>query len=181
MRVLPLAALAAVVLAGCAQTSPPAPAVLPSASGSAVASVTSTPSASAAPSASPTPSSTVPTPSVSPKKLATLTLPTTFGTYQANTVAGTGEQQVVYVNPDEPKDVLNVAVTALASAQTIAGAYTDATVQGPATCGTVTSNSSTVVSCAMPLDQGAIVVTGSGAQTLDVVAAASAALWQALA
>jgi hypothetical protein len=44
----------------------------------------------------------------------------------------------------------------------------------------VSSNSATVASCALPLDKGAIIVTGAGSQTLEAMAAASAALWAAL-
>lgn len=107
-------------------------------------------------------------------------LPATFGTYQASTPAGTGEQQVVYANPNDPKDTLNVVVTALADATTVASAYTQPTLSGPAICGTVSSNSAIVASCALPLDKGAIVVTGAGTQTVAAMAAASAALWAAL-
>jgi len=109
-----------------------------------------------------------------------LKLPATFGTYQASTATGTGEQQVVYVNPNDAKDTLNVVVTALADVTTIASAYTKPALNGPAICGTVSSNSTTVASCALPLDKGAIVMTGAGTQTLDTIAAASAALWAAL-
>jgi hypothetical protein len=112
--------------------------------------------------------------------LATLKLPATFGTYLASTATGTGEQQVVYVNPNDAKDTLNVVVTALADVTTIACAYTNPTLKGPAICGTVSSNSTTVASCALPLDKGAIVMTGAGTQTLDTITTASAALWAAL-
>jgi hypothetical protein len=44
----------------------------------------------------------------------------------------------------------------------------------------VSSNSAAVASCALPLDKGAIVVTGAGTQTVDAIAAASAALWATL-
>jgi len=183
-RVVTLAAVAVVVLTGCAQTAPPIPAALPSASSATTASAlpTST-SSSAKPSSSAgsaTPSSTIARPSVAPKTLATLKLPATFGTYQASTATGTGEQQVVYVNPNDAKDTLNVVVTALADVTTIASAYTKPALNGPAICGTVSSNSTTVASCALPLDKGAIVMTGAGTQTLDTIAAASAALWAAL-
>jgi len=183
-RVVTLAAVAVVVLTGCAQTAPPIPAALPSASSATTASAlpTST-SSSAKPSSSAgsaTPSSTIARPSVAAKTLATLKLPATFGTYQASTVTGTGEQQVVYVNPNDAKDTLNVVVTALADVTTIASAYTKPALNGPAICGTVSSNSTTVASCALPLDKGAIVMTGAGTQTLDTIAAASAALWAAL-
>jgi len=182
-RALTLAALAVVVLTGCAQAAPPIPAALPSASQTASdAPETVDPTASAAVSvaASATPKSTIPTPSVAPKTLATLKLPDTFGAYQASTTTGTGEQQVVYANGADPKDTLNVVVTALADVSTIASAYTGAAVKGPAICGTVSSNTTQVVSCALPLDKGAIVVTGSGTQSLDVVAAAAGALWAGL-
>lgn len=187
MRVLTLAAMSVVVLAGCAQTAPPIPAALPSAS--TVTSATSQPS-SAGPSASAsssgsgasaTPSRTYSLPTVTPKDLAKVTLPSTFGGYLASTATGVGEQQVVYANPADPKDVLNVVVTSLADAPTIASAYTKVTLNGPALCGSVTSNSVTVASCALPLEKGAIVVTGAGTQTIDKVAAASGALWSALA
>ena len=183
-RVVTLAAVSVVVLTGCAQTAPPIPAALPSASSATTASAlpTST-SSSAKPSSSAgsaTPSSTIARPSVAPKTLATLKLPATFGTYQASTATGTGEQQVVYVNPNDAKDTLNVVVTALADVTTIATAYTKPALNGPAICGTVSSNSTTVASCALPLDKGAIVMTGAGTQTLDTIAAASAALWAAL-
>jgi len=183
-RVVTLAAVSVVVLTGCAQTAPPIPAALPSASSATTASAlpTST-SSSAKPSSSAgsaTPSSTIARPSVAPKTLTTLKLPATFGTYQASTATGTGEQQVVYVNPNDAKDTLNVVVTALADVTTIASAYTKPALNGPAICGTVSSNSTTVASCALPLDKGAIVMTGAGTQTLDTIAAASAALWAAL-
>lgn len=189
MRVLPLAAMAVVVLAGCAQTAPPIPAALPSAS--TVTSATSQPS-SAAPSesasasargsgASASPSRTYSLPTVAPKDLTKVTLPATFGGYQASTATRVGEQQVVYANPADPKDVLNVVVTSLADAPTIASAYTKVTLNGPALCGNVTSNGVTVASCALPLEKGAIVVTGAGTQAVDKVAAASGALWSALA
>lgn len=184
-RAVTLAALAVVGLTGCAQAAPPLAAALPSASSatsaSASASLASTsarPSTSSAGSA--TPSSTIARPTASPKTLATLKLPATFGTYQTSTATGTGEQQVVYVNPNDPKDTLNVVVTALADVTTIASAYTKPALKGPAICGTVSSNSTTVASCTLPLDKGAIVMTGAGTQTLDTIAAASAALWAAL-
>jgi hypothetical protein len=187
MRVLTLAAMSVVVLAGCAQAAPPIPAALPSAS--TVTSATSRassaePSASASATgsgASATPSRTYSLPTVAPKDLAKVTLPATFGGYLSTTATGVGEQQVVYANPADPKDVLNVVVTSLADAPTIASAYTKVTLNGPALCGSVTSNSVTVASCALPLDTGAIVVTGAGTQTVDKVAAASGALWTALA
>ena len=184
-RAVTLAALAAVGLTGCAQAAPPTPAALPSASSMTSASAPATsadPSAktSASSAGSATPSSTIARPTVSPKTLATLKLPATFGTYQASTATGTGEQQVVYFNPNDPKDTLNVVVTALADVTTIASAYTNQALNGPAICGTVSSNSTTVASCALPLDKGAIVMTGAGTQSLDTIAAAGAALWAAL-
>ena len=183
-RAVTLAALAVVGLTGCAQAAPPVPAALPSASSAATSPSASVASpsgkASASSGGSATASSTIARPSVTPKTLATLKLPATFGTYQASTATGTGEQQVVYVNPNDAKDTLNVVVTALADVTTIASAYTKPALNGPAICGTVSSNSTTVASCALPLDKGAIVMTGAGTQTLDTIAAASAALWAAL-
>ena len=181
-RAVTSAAVAAVLLAGCAQTAPPLPAALPSASSATSATATSTQSVgpSATASASGTPSSTISAPSVTPKVLATVKLPAAFGTYQASTPTGTGEQQVVYANPNDPKDTLNVVVTALADVTTVASAYTLPALSGPAICGTVSSNSAAVASCALPLDKGAIVVTGAGTQTVDAIAAASAALWATL-
>jgi hypothetical protein len=189
MRVLTLAAMSVVVLAGCAQTAPPIPAALPSAS--TVTSASSQPSSTAssagasaganASGASATPSRTYSLPTVTPKGLTKVTLPATFGGYQATTATGVGEQQVVFANPADPKDVLNVVVTSLADAPTIASAYTAVTLNGPALCGTVTSNGILVASCALPLDKGAIVVTGAGTQTKDQVATATGALWAALA
>ena len=182
-RAVTCAAAGVVLLTGCAQAAPPLPAALPSASSvtSASTPASATPSAGATGSTSASgTSSTSLKPSVAPKILSTLKLPATFGAYQASTPAGTGEQQVVYANPNDAKDTLNVVVTALADATTIASAYTNPALNGPAICGTVSSNSSTVASCALPLEKGAIVVTGSGSQTLDVVAAATSALWAAL-
>ncbi|MHB1008657.1 MAG: hypothetical protein ACYC1E_05285 [Propionibacteriaceae bacterium] len=184
-RALILAAAAAAVLAGCARAAPPLPAALPSAS--ATPSTTAS-SSSASPSAglssstrsSATPSRTVALPSVAPKVLATLKLPATFGPYQANGTTGTGEQQVVYVNPNDANDTLTVVVTGLADAGTIAGAYVGATVSGPAVCGQVASGSTKIASCAMPLDKGAVIVTGAGTQTVDTISTASGALWAAL-
>jgi hypothetical protein len=180
--------MSVVVLAGCAQTAPPIPAALPSAStvtsASSQPSSASSASASAgasAPGASATPSRTYSLPTVAPKDLTKVTLPATFGGYQATTATGVGEQQVVFANPADPKDVLNVVVTSLADAPTIASAYTAVTLNGPALCGTVTSNGISVASCALPLDKGAIVVTGAGTQTKDQVATATGALWAALA
>ncbi len=189
MRVLPLAAMAVVMLAGCAQTAPPIPAAHPSASSVTSATIlpsSAAPSASASASASgsgasATPSSTYSLPTVAPKDLTKVTLPASFGGYQAITATGVGEQQVVYANPADSKDVLNVVVTSLADVPTIASAYTTVTLNGPALCGRVTSNSVTVASCALPLEKGAIVVTGAGTQTVDKVATASGALWSALA
>ena len=181
-RAVTFAAAAVVLLTGCAQAAPPIPAALPSASVGISASATS-PSASqsAGPSASAgisvKPSSTISLPSVAPKILSTLKLPATFGAYQASTTTGTGEQQVVYVNPNDALDTLNVVVTALADVTTIATAYTGPVLKGPAICGTVSSNSTAVASCTLPLDKGAIVVTGSGKQTIDVIATAASALW----
>ncbi|MBI4901506.1 MAG: hypothetical protein HY829_13675 [Actinobacteria bacterium] len=183
-RALSLAAASAAVLAGCAHTAPPLPAALPSASSS--ASVSGSPSGSPSASASATsggsasPTSSAPTPTVSPKTLATLKLPATFGAYQASTTTGTGEQQVVYVNPNDAKDTLTVVVTALADAATVSRVYVGATVTGPGICGTVASGSSKIASCAMPLDKGALIVTGSGIQPVDTVSTASAALWATL-
>ena len=181
-RAVTLAALAVVGLTGCAQAAPPLPAALPSSSAASPSASVASPSGKASASAggSATASSTIARPSVTPKTLATLKLPATFGTYQASTATGTGEQQVVYVNPNDAKDTLNVVVTALADVTTIASAYTNPTLKGPAICGTVSSNSTTVASCALPLDKGTIVMTGAGTQTLDTIAAASAALWAAL-
>ncbi len=184
-RAVTLAAVAAVLLTGCAQTAPPLSAELPSASTLPSASATtSTATQSAGPSASASssgsPSSTISGPTVTPKILATVKLPATFGVYEASTKTGTGEQQAVYINPNDAKDTLNVVVTALADVTTIAGAYTGHAVHGPAICGTVSSNSTMVASCALPLDKGAIMVTGSGTQTLNTIATASAALWAAL-
>ena len=184
-RAVTLAALAVVGLTGCAQAAPPLPAALPSASSGTTASpsasvVSPSGKASASAGGSATASSTIARPSVTPKTLATLKLPATFGTYQASTATGTGEQQVVYVNPNDAKDTLNVVVTALADVTTIGSAYTKPALNGPAICGTVSSNSTIVASCALPLDKGAIVMTGAGTQTLDTMAAASAALWAAL-
>lgn len=184
-RAVTLAALAVVGLTGCAQAAPPLPAALPSASSATSASAPgslASPSAktSASSAGSASSSSTIARPSVAPKTLATLKLPATFGTYQASTATGTGEQQVVYANPNDPKDTLNVVVTALADVTTIASAYTKPALNGPAICGTVSSNSAMVASCTLPLDKGAIVVTGAGTQTIDTIAAASAALWAAL-
>jgi len=182
-RAVTLAAAAAAMLTGCAQAAPPIPAALPSASSvtSASATPSATPSAEAPTSAtgSGTPAG-VSTPTVAPKTLATLKLPGTFGAYQASTATGTGEQQVVYVNPADANDTLNVVVTALADVTTIASAYTKPALLGPAVCGSVSSNSTTVASCALPLDKGAIVVTGSGSQTIDVISTATTALWAAL-
>lgn len=186
MRVLTLAAISVVVLAGCAQTAPPIPAALPSAStvtSAAGQPSSATPSSSASASgsgASATPSRTYSLPTVAPKDLAKVTLPASFGGYQATTATGVGEQQVVYANPADPKDVLNVVVTSLADAPTIASAYTTVTLNGPALCGSVTSNAVTVASCALPLEKGAIVVTGAGTQTIVMVATATGALWSAL-
>jgi hypothetical protein len=183
-RALSLAAASAVVLAGCAHTAPPLPAALPSASTS--ASVTASPSGSPSASGSPTsrdsasPTSSMATPTVSPKTLASLKLPSTFGAYQASTTTGTGEQQVIYVNPNDPKDTLTVVVTGLADAGTVSRAYVGAAVNGPGICGTVASGSSKIASCAMPLDKGSLIVTGSGTQPLDTVATASGALWATL-
>jgi len=181
-RAVTLAALAVVGLTGCAQAAPPLPAALPSSSAASPSASVASPSGKASASAggSATASSTIARPSVTPKTLATLKLPATFGTYQASTATGTGEQQVVYVNPNDAKDTLNVVVTALADVTTIASAYTNPALMGPAICGTVSSNSTTVASCALPLDKGTIVMTGAGTQTLDTIAAASAALWAAL-
>lgn len=178
-------AAVAVVLAGCAQSAPPLPAALPSASttpSTTAASSSATPSAGFPSSsrASATPLRTVAMPSVAPKVLATLKLPATFGSYQANGTTGTGEQQVVYVNPNDATDTLTVVVTGLADAGTIAGAYVGATVSGPAVCGTVASGSTKIASCAMPLDKGAVIVTGAGTQTVDTVSTASGALWATL-
>ena len=139
-RVVTLAAVAVVVLTGCAQTAPPVPAALPSASSATAASaLPSSTSSSAKPSSSAgsaTPSSTIARPSVAPKTLTTFKLPATFGTYQASTATGTGEQQVVYANTNDAKDTLNVVVTAL-DVTMIASAYTSQTLKGPAICGTV--------------------------------------------
>ncbi|HET7725223.1 MAG TPA: hypothetical protein VFK68_11335 [Propionibacteriaceae bacterium] len=182
-RAMTLAAAAAVVLSGCAHTAPPLPAALPSASTtpSTTASASPSPSASAsAPRSSATPSSTVALPSVAPKVLATLKLPDKFGPYQANGTTGTGEQQLVYVNPTDATDTLTVVVTGLADAGTIASAYAGATVNGPAVCGTVASGSTKIASCAMPLDKGAVIVTGAGPQSVDAVSTASGTLWAAL-
>lgn len=188
MRVLPLAALAVVALAGCAQAAPPDAASRPSdstitATSSPAPSVTSSASASASSGSagSVAPSRTYALPTVTPKLLSTLALPTSFGGYQASTTTGVGEQQAVYANRADPKDVLNVVVTGLADAPTIADAYTTVGLYGPALCGSVSSNGSSVASCAMALEKGAIVVTGSGTQTLDTVVEASKALWSALA
>jgi hypothetical protein len=183
-RAVTLAAAAAVFLTGCAQAAPPLPAALPSA-GSVVSatSTTSTATSGAATTSSSgpgTPSASMARPSVVPKTLSTLKLPTTFGAYQSSTPTGTGEQQVVYVNPLDAKDTLNVVVTGLADVTTIASAYTKPAIHGPAICGTVSSNSTTVASCTLALDKGAIVVTGAGTQTIDTMATASAALWAAL-
>ncbi len=182
-RAMTGAAAAVVLLAGCAHAAPPLPAALPSASSATSASTpaSATPSAGASTSAaaSGTPSSGL-KPTVAPKALSTVKLPDTFGTYQASSPTGTGGQQVVYTNPANAKDTLNVVVTPLADASAIASAYTNPALNGPAICGTVTSNSTTVASCALPLDTGAIVVTGSGTQTLDAVATATSALWAAL-
>ena len=181
-RAVTLAALAVVGLTGCAQAAPPLPAALPSATSASPSASVVSPSGKASASAggSATASSTIARPSVTPKMLATLKLPATFGTYLASTATGTGEQQVVYVNPNDAKDTLNVVVTALADVTTIASAYTMPALMGPAICGTVSSNSTTVASCTLPLDKGAIVMTGAGTQTLDTMAAASAALWAVL-
>jgi hypothetical protein len=181
-RAVTFAALAVVGLSGCAQAAPPLPAGLPSATPASASASVASPSgkASASAAGSATASSTIPRPSVTPKTLATLKLPATFGTYQASTATGTGEQQVVYANPNDAKDTLNVVVTALADATTIASAYTKWALNGPAICGTVSSNSTIVASCALPLDKGAIVVTGASTQTIDTIAAASAALWASL-
>ncbi len=180
-RAVTLAAAAVVLLTGCAQAAPPIPAALPSASSVPTASTPASPTSSAGAStsgaASGTPSSSFATPSVTPMILSTLKLPAAFGAYQASTATGTGEQQVVYVNPNDALDTLNVVVTALADVTTIATAYTGPVLKGPAICGTVASNSTTVASCTLPLDKGAIVVTGSGAQTIDVIATATSALW----
>jgi hypothetical protein len=179
-RAVTCAAAAVVLLAGCAKAAPPLPAALPSATSSTTMSATSSATASGGSSASAgsaTPSSTISRPSVAPKVLSTLKLPAAFGAYQASTATGTGEQQVVYANPADANDTLNVVVTALADVTTIASAYTGATLNGPAICGTVSSNSATVASCTLPLDKGAIVVTGAGTQTIATVAAAATALW----
>ena len=180
-RAVTCAAAAVVLLAGCAKAAPPLPAVLPSVISSASVSATSSATGSGGPSASSagsaTPSSTISRPSVAPKVLSTLKLPAAFGVYQASTATGTGEQQVVYANPNDANDTLNVVVTALADVTTIASAYTGAALNGPAICGTVSSNSATVASCTLPLDKGAIVVTGAGTQTIATVAAAATALW----
>ncbi len=185
MRVLTLAALSLVVLAGCAQTAPPLPAALPSAStvtsAAGPTSTAPTASASASASGSATPSRTYSLPTVAPKDLSKVTLPASFGGYQASTATGVGEQQAVYANPADPKDVLNVVVTSLADAPTIASAYTSVTLNGPALCGTVTSSGVSVASCALPLEKGAIVVTGAGTQAIDKIATATGALWSALA
>ena len=180
-RAMTLAA-AAVVLAGCAQAAPPLPAALPSASTtpSTSMSTSASPSSSASAAGSATPTSTVPQSSVAPKALATLKLPATFGPYQASGATGTGEQQVVYVNPNDATDTLTVVVTGLAEVGTIAGAYAGATVNGPAVCGTVASGSTKIASCAMPLDKGAVIVTGAGSQALATVSTASGALWATL-
>ena len=183
-RAVILAAAAAAVLTGCAQAAPPLPAALPSASSMTSAPATSSPTPSAGALTSATRSGTpsgVPTPTVAPKTLATLKLPGTFGAYQASTTTGTGEQQVVYVNPADANDTLNVVVTSVGDVTTIASAYTKPGLRGPAVCGSVSSNSTTVASCALPLDKGAIVVTGSGSQTIDVVSTATTALWAAVA
>jgi hypothetical protein len=185
-RAVTCAAAAVLLLSGCAKTAPPLPAALPSAgSTTSASSVTSSTSQSAVPSASSvgsgTPSSSMSRPSVAPKVLATLKLPTGFGAYQASTTTGTGEQQVVYANPNDANDTLNVVVTGLADVTTIASAYTGAVLNGPAICGTVSSNSATVASCTLPLDKGAIVVTGAGTQTIATVAAAASALWAGIA
>ncbi len=183
-RAMTLAVAAAVVLGGCARAAPPLPAALPSASTSAsgprslATSPSATPAASSAASGAST--SSRPTPSVAPKTLATLKLPATFGSYQASTTTGTGEQQVVYVNPKDATDTLTVVVTGLADAGTISAAYTGATVNGPAVCGTVASGSTKIASCAMPLDKGAVIVTGAGSQSLATISTASGALWAAL-
>jgi hypothetical protein len=178
------AAVAAVLLTGCAHSAPPPPASLPSASSTTSAlGTTGNATQSTGPSSSAgrsgAPSSTISS-SVAPKILTTVKLPGTFGGYQASTTTGTGEQQVVYVNPNDAKDTLNVVVTALADATTVASAYTKPALYGPSICGTVASNSATVASCALPLDTGSIVVTGAGTQTVVAIAAASAALWAVL-
>lgn len=177
-----LAAVAAVLLVGCAKSAPPLPAAITSESPSVSASAT-TPSPTPSQDLSPSPSvstaspSSAISPSVPAKASVTLKLPAKFGAYEATTATGTGEQQVSYANPADPKDTLNIVVSALADAKTIASVYTQPVLHGPAVCGTVTLNSSVVASCALPLDKGSIVVTGSGAQSIDVIAAASAALW----
>jgi hypothetical protein len=140
-------------------------------------SANSSATASGSSAGSATPSSTISRPTVAPKVLSTLKLPATFSAYQASTPTGTGEQQVVYANPTDANDTLNVVVTALADVTTIASAYSGAALNGPAICGSVSSNSATVASCTLPLDKGAIVVTGAGTQSIATVAAAATALW----
>ncbi len=120
-------------------------------------------------------------PTVTPKDLTKVALPATFGGYQSTTATGVGEQQVVYANPADPKDVLNVVVTSLADAPTIASAYTAVTLNGPGAVrhGHVQRGQRHLVRAAA--GEGRVVVTGAGTQTKDQVVTATGALWAALA
>ncbi len=180
--VLGLCALA--VLTGCAQTPPP---MSPGAPSSAVSSArpsgaSATPSASATPrtSTSPSPTPSGPSPAVAPKSLSTATLPATLGAYRAASPTGTAGEQTATYTGAATTDVVIVAVLPRGDLASATNGLKDVTVKTPAVCGTVPTASTGGAVCALPLDRGFVLVTGSGAQTLDQIAGVAAQVWAAL-
>ncbi len=174
-----LVALAAVALLGCATAPVPTVSSIPRV-------VTEQPLQSPSPTVAPTPIRTAPatptpTPAAPLKKFATVKLPTQIADRRADQVVqSAGGQTAAYYKPLDTADVIVAAVSPIGSGTEAASKLVSPRRSGAATCGNLTIAGKATAACVIPLDSGYVLVNASGAQTVDTVAAFTAALYASL-
>ncbi len=189
MRRLTAGAAVLLITTGCALTQPATPAITTGAPTPAVSAsgrrVTLEPSAAGTPSAaaagSETPSSSAsspsgPAPTVAPKRVDAVVLPPALGEYRV-------QQQVenhsaTYVGNRSTADLVIVTVMRGATSSAMGPTLKNAQVYGPALCGALDAEGTVGAVCALPLDQGVILVSGSGFMKVGEVAQLAGLLWE---
>lgn len=144
-------------------------------------------SQSASPASTPTPSRATPVPPTSSasavplKKLATAKLSAQVADRRTDSVAeGAGGQTASYYLPMNTADVIHAALSPIGTAADAASRLKDARPLGVATCGTIAVSDKQTGACVVPLDGGYLLVNGSGAQSIDLVATFTNALYGTL-
>jgi hypothetical protein len=127
------------------------------------------------------PATPTPTPGAPLKKFATVKLPTQIADRRADQVVqSAGGQTAAYYKPLDTADVIVAAVSPIGSGTEAASRLASPRRSGAATCGNLTIAGKATAACVIPLDSGYVLVNASGAQTVDTVAAFTAALYASL-